>query len=160
MPDECIIRHPRLRSLALTTLIAAPTMGAVTGYIGLWGWFSLHLPPLTVVAYTSFSAALMVFLMRVIYTLSTDFGVRIDEHGVQVIRRRVLRSPVAGVSFRWEELGEPHLLSKLSKEIVVPTRGPSLFLSASQAKAVFNHPRWPGPRTFPEDVTQLIESAK
>lgn len=159
MSDESIICHPRLRSLALTTLIVVPFMGAITGYATWWGWFRLHFSILSIVTLILACAALVAVLIRVVYALSTDFGVRIDEHGVQVIRRRVLRAPLLGASFRWEELGEPYLLSKLWREIGIPTRGPLLTLSPNQARVVLSHPRWPGSRRFPEGVNLLLESA-
>jgi hypothetical protein len=158
--DVCFIRHPRLRSLVLSILIVTPFMGAVAGYAAWWGWFRLHFSILSIVAIISACAAVVIVLVRVVYALATDYGVRVDEQGVQVIRRRVLGSPFSGASFRWDELGKPYLLSKLWREIAIPTRGPLLTLSPGQAKVVLNHPRWPGPRTVSEEVKMLIEWAQ
>jgi len=157
--DGTVILHPRLRSLGLAMLLVVPFMGAIIGYAAWWGWFGLHFSAVSIVALTSVSAVVIAVLVRIVYALSTDFGVRVDEEGVHVIRRQVFGSPLPGASFRWTELGEPYLLSKLWREIAIPTRGPLLTLSPNQAKVVLYHPRWPGPRKFPEGVILLMESA-
>ena len=160
MHDDGIIPHPRLRPLALSMLIVLPFMAAIASYAAVWGWFRLHLTILSVVVIIAGNATAAAVLVRVVYALSTDFGVRVDDQGVQVIMRRVFGPPVSDGISRWEDLGEPYLLSRLWREIAVPTRGALLTLSAYQAKLVLNDRRWPGSRKFPIEVHLLIESAK
>lgn len=159
MTDEGIIRHPRLRSLALSTLIVVPLMGAIAGYAVWWGWLHLHLSDFLISALIAASSAAVAVMVRVVYSLATDFGVRVDDQGVQVVRRRIFGSPLPGARFGWEELGEPYLLSKVWREIAIPTRGPLLTLSPGQAKVLLAHPLWRGYRALPEDVSQLLRRA-
>jgi len=154
--DAEVIRHSALPTLLLITGIGLGFMGPIVGFAAWWGLIRYGFSNIDVVALISTGAVVTAVLVRLLFSVATNFGIVVGDDRVEVLERRFLGGPRKSRSVAWTEFGEVRLTSKLLGEIRFNTSGTPLFLSPNQARVLLGDPRWPRSVRVPPEVSTFV----